>query len=130
MTKSLAVLINQYPNRWAQAVSNPALRRWFVNKMSKPDASMVERMLARLEIDQTVGQGNDDEGQREEDRRTQGEEALSGGDYAGLAPPDYSGRREVLDSALHAAGSRTRDGAWTAAHCGLETGARVSTFCA
>jgi len=45
-------LISRYPTRWQQAKDNPALRGWFVNKMTDRGASMADRVLARKEIDQ------------------------------------------------------------------------------
>jgi hypothetical protein len=52
----LADLIAKYPNRWSQAVGNPALRWWFVNKLVGSQASMVDRVAASTLIDRRAGE--------------------------------------------------------------------------
>ena len=47
----LTELIARYPNRWRQAVANPALRGWFVNKMTGRGAPMTDRAAASYVID-------------------------------------------------------------------------------
>jgi len=48
----LTELIARYPNRWRQAsVTNPALRGWFVNKMTGRGAPMTDRAAASYAID-------------------------------------------------------------------------------
>lgn len=42
----LTELIAAYPNRWQQAVANPNLYGWFVNKMTGAGSSAVSRALA------------------------------------------------------------------------------------
>jgi len=42
----LTKLIARYPNRWRQAVTNPALRGWFVNKMTGRGAPMAAASYA------------------------------------------------------------------------------------
>jgi hypothetical protein len=48
----LTALIARYPNRWAQAVANPSLRGWFINRMTALGDSMANRILAAKAIDQ------------------------------------------------------------------------------
>jgi hypothetical protein len=52
----LTALIARYPNRWHQAVANPALRGWFVNKMTERGAPMTDRAVASYVIDRLARQ--------------------------------------------------------------------------
>jgi hypothetical protein len=52
----LTELIARYPNRWREAVANPALRGWFVHKMTGRGAPMTERAAASYVIDGRAGQ--------------------------------------------------------------------------
>ena len=56
----LTELIAQYPNRWRQAVANPALRGWFVHKMTGRGALMTERAVASYAIDRRAESGGTD----------------------------------------------------------------------
>jgi len=54
----LTELIARYPNRWRQAVTNPALRGWFVNKMTGRGAPMTDRAAASYAIECRARQEN------------------------------------------------------------------------
>jgi hypothetical protein len=46
METKLSELILKHPDRWRQAVQNPALRGWFVRQLVGRDAPMQDRLAA------------------------------------------------------------------------------------